>query len=74
MNVEIRYNGFAADKNAALCKGIADAFGCATGQVSVLVAPPYNKIPLCADWRVLDKGVADMVAMVNGEQKPLEII
>lgn len=68
MTLTINYNGFAADKAAALEQAIINAFnaeGVPVKECAVTVAPPFEQIALGAEWRVNAKGVADIVCLVS---------
>lgn len=83
MTLTINYNGFAADKAAALEQAIINAFnaeGVPVKECAVTVAPPFDKIALGAEWRVNAAGVADIICLVTlvrgevGQRMRLQII
>ena len=71
MTLTINYNGFAADKAAALEQAIINAFnaeGMPAKECAVTVAPPFDKIVLGAELRVNAAGVADIICSVSLER------
>lgn len=68
MTIEIHYKGY------TLQEAIARALGVKNEEVEVTVAPCLSNIPFLADWRVIGKGVADIVCYVKGEQMKLQLI